>query len=225
MVQRRPERLLAYEGIVEQIKNQLLTGELRPGDRLPTIAERAAQLGISQGSVREAYRVLESRGVLSVVQGRGTFVAENLGSNDDILKRLQLTSGPTRAQLLEARRLLEPHAAALAAIRATRAERDAILEASRAEDDRTLDVAEWTLHNMRFHHLIVLASHNPVIAQMVTAIYELFEKSEPHPAENPIVREKGKHFHRLIALAIAEGDADAAEKLMYQHIESVERIL
>ena len=225
MAQRNPERLLAYERIVEQIKNQLLAGELRPGDRLPTIVERAAELRLSQGSVREAYRALEHMGVLVVAQGRGTFVAEDLGSNDDILKRMQLQGGPTRAQLLEARRLLEPHAAALAAARATKAERQAILESSQAEDGRTLDVTEWTAHIMRFHHLIVLAAHNPVIAQMVTAIYELFEKTEPHPAENPVVREKGKHFHRLIALAIAEGDASAAESLMYQHIESVEKIL
>lgn len=225
MAQRNPERLLAYERIVEQVKNQLLSGELKPGDKLPTIAERAAQLRLSQGSVREAYRALEHKGVLTVAQGRGTFVAEDLGTNDDILKRMQIHGGPTRAQLLEARRLLEPHAAALAATRATKAERDAILESSQAEDGRTLDVTEWTAHNMRFHHLIVLAAHNPVIAQMVTAIYELFEKSEPHPAENPTVREKGKHFHRLIALAIAEGDAAAAESLMYQHIESVEKIL
>lgn len=225
MTGRNPDRLLAYEGIVEQIKSQLLSGELRPGDKLPTIAERAATEGVSPGSVREAYRVLEHRGVLAVVQGRGTFVANDLGSQDDVLRRLQLHGSPTRAQLLEARRLLEPHAAALAATRATKAEREAILESSQAEDGKTLDVAEWSAHNLRFHHLIVLASHNPVIAQMVTAIYELFEKSEPHPAENPIVREKGKHFHRLIALAIAEGDAAAAESLMYQHIESVEKIL
>jgi len=224
-VQRNPERLLAYEKLVEQVKGQLLSGELRPGDKLPTIAERAAQTGLSQGSVREAYRVLESRGVLTVVQGRGTFVANDLTSTSDVLERLQLHGSPTRVQLLEARRLLEPDAAALAAVRATRAERDAILQSSMVEEGRTLEVAEWTAHNMRFHHLIVLASHNPVIAQMVTAIYELFEKSEPHPAENPLVREKGKHFHRLIALAIAEGDASSAKELMYQHIASVEKIL
>lgn len=224
-MQRSPERLLAYEKLVEQVKGQLLSGELRPGDKLPTIAERATLTGLSQGSVREAYRVLESRGVLTVVQGSGTFVANDLTSTNEVLERLQLHGSPTRAQLLEARRLLEPDAAALAAVRATRAERDAILESSMVEEGRTLEVSEWTAHNVRFHHLIVLASHNPVIAQMVTAIYELFEKSEPHPAENPIVREKGKHFHRLIALAIAEGDAASAEQLMYQHIASVEKIL
>ncbi len=225
MVKRNPQRLLAYEGIVEQIKNQLLSGELKPGDKLPTIADRAGLEGLSQGSVREAYRVLENRGILQVIQGSGTFVAQDLGTSDDVLKRLQFHANPTRAQLLEARRLLEPHAAALAATRATRAERDAILAASEIEDHRSLDVPEWSEHNLRFHHLIVLASHNPVIAQMVTAIYELFENSKPRPAENPVVREKGKHFHRLIALAIAEGDAPAAESLMYQHIESVEKIL
>lgn len=221
----RTDRLLAYEGIVERIKAQLLNGELQPGDKLPTIADRAAAEGFSHGSVREAYRVLEHRGVLEVVQGRGTFVVKSLGSHDDLLKQLQLHGSPTRAQLLEARRLLEPHAAALAATRASKAEREAILEASRTDAHQMLDVERWTEHNLRFHHLIVLASHNPVIAQMVTAIYELFKESSPHPAENPVVREKGKHFHRLIGLAISEGDADAAESLMYQHIESVEKIL
>lgn len=225
MAKRKSVRPLAFEGVIEQIKSQLLCGELRPGDKLPTISENASKLGLSQGSVREAYRVLESRGVLKLIQGRGTFVANDLGSNDDVLKRLQVHGSPTRSQLLEARRLLEPHAAALAAVRASQAERDAILEASHAEDDRILTVEEWSAHNLRFHHLIVLAAGNPVITQMVAAIYELFEKSEPHPAENPIVREKGKHFHRLIAIAIAERDPDSAESLMNQHISSVEKIL
>lgn len=225
VAERNPERLLAYENVVERIKGQLLSGDLLPGDKLPTIADRARNEGLSHGTVREAYRVLEHRGVLEVVQGRGTFVVKDLGSSDDVLKRLEFHGSPTRAQLLEARRLLEPHAAALAAGRASKAERAAILEASLTEEQHMLDVRQWSEHNLRFHHLIVLAAHNPVIAQMVTAIYELFEKSKPHPAEDPVVREKGRHFHRLIAMAIAEGDAAGAESLMYQHIESVEKIL
>ncbi|MEX2540604.1 MAG: FCD domain-containing protein [Trueperaceae bacterium] len=225
MTTRNRNRHLTYEPVIELIKAQLLEGKLRPGDQLPTIAERAAHLGVSHGSVREAYRVLESRGILEVVQGRGTFVASTIGSSSEVLDRLRLTGNPTRAHLLEARRLLEPRAAALAAIRATRAERDAILRTVDEEEAKTLSVSEWVELNLKFHSLIVLAAHNPVISQMLTSIYELFKESEPHPAELPIVREKGRLFHRLIAFAIDDQDAESAEGLMYHHIESVERIL
>lgn len=225
MTSRSPDRQLAYEVIVERVKKQLLAGELKPGDRLPTIAEGAKDQGLSPGSVREAYRVLENRGLLEIVQGRGTFVAEDIGSRIDVLQSLHFAGGPTRAHLLEARRLLEPQVAAMAAHRASKAERDAIVQASEEDERRPLEVRQWVQHNMTFHGLIALASHNPVVTQMLTSIYEYFEKSEPHPAENPVVREKGRHFHRLIALAIAEGDGDAAQVLMEQHIASVESIL
>lgn len=224
MPERNPARLLAYESIVEEIKSDILIGRLRPGDRLPTIAERAAELNISQGSVREAYRVLESRGVLSVIQGRGTFVATNLGSDSQFLG-LDFGATPTRGHLLEARRLLEPQVAALAAERATKAEREAIVAASEEDAPALRETLAWVRHNMRFHALICHASHNPVVSQMVLTLYEFFEKAQPHPAENPLVREKGKHFHRLIAFAIAEGDAAAADNLMRQHISSVETIV
>ncbi|HEX7004880.1 MAG TPA: FadR/GntR family transcriptional regulator [Trueperaceae bacterium] len=225
MPTRVSDRALTYEAIVEEIKGQILEGELKPGDRLPTIAERARELNVGQGSVREAYRVLESRGVLEVVQGSGTFVSTNLGPDNEMLLSLSFTPAPTRAHLLEARRLLEPQVAALAAQRATNAERQAIVRASKEEDAALRDPGEWARHNIAFHSLICNASHNPVVSEMVLTLYEFFGKTEPHPAEDPIVREKGKHFHRLIAFSIYEGDAEAARDLMRQHIGSVETIV
>lgn len=225
MATRNPERLLAYEAIAEEIKSRIITDSLGPGDRLPTIAEWAQDLGVSQNTVREAYRVLESRGHLQVVQGSGTFVAANVMSVEDLLKPSGLRAVPTRRHLLEARRLLEPPLAAMAAERATAAERAAILKASEGVDLEPGDSAEWARRNLIFHTLVCYASHNPVISEMVVTLYKFFAETEPHPAENPVVREKGIHFHRLIGYAIFDGDREGAHDLMLRHISSVEKIL
>src|SRR5699024_9777355 len=111
----------------------------------------------------------------------------------------------------------EPQVAALAAARASKAERDEIVKASEEDEADPLGPRQWVRHNMTFHGLVGHAAHNPVVSQMLTSIYEYFEKTEPHPADDPLVREKGRHFHRLIALAIAEGDGDAAHVLMDRH--------
>lgn len=225
MARRNPERLLAYEAIAEEIKSRIITDPMEAGDRLPTIAEWAKELGVSQNTVREAYRVLESRGHLQVVQGRGTFVAANVMSIEDLLKPSGLRAVPTRRHLLEARRLLEPPLAGMAAERATAAERVAILKASEAVDLQMQDPTEWARRNLVFHTLVCYASHNPVISEVVVTLYKFFAETEPHPAENAVVREKGMHFHRLIGYAIFDGDKEGAHDLMLRHISSVETIL
>lgn len=225
MPERSPDRLPAYEAIAEEIKNRILLGPLEAGARLPTIAEWASELNVSQNTVREAYRILESRGHVQVVQGRGTFVAPNVGSMQDLLLPVGLSPVPTRRHLLEARRLLEPPVAAMAAERATAAERAAILSASEGVDPRSQDPAAWARHNLVFHTLVCNASRNPVISEVVVTLYRFFAETEPYPAENAVVREKGRHFHRLIGYAIFEGDSEGAHDLMLRHISSVERIL
>lgn len=222
---RNPERLLAYEAIAEEITRRIITDAFEPGDRLPTIADWAQELGVSQNTVREAYRVLESRGHLQVVQGRGTFVAAKAMSVEELLKPSGLRAVPTRRHLLEARRLLEPPLAAMAAERATSAERVAILRASEVVDMQLRDPAEWAQRNLVFHTLVCYASHNPVISEVVVTLYKFFAEAEPHPAENAVVREKGIHFHRLIGYAIFDGDREGAHDLMLRHISSVEKIL
>ena len=74
----RRKRSLIYETVLEYIKGQLLTENIKPGERLPTVAALADKLGVGQASVREAYRVLETMGILEVRQGRGTTVARTI---------------------------------------------------------------------------------------------------------------------------------------------------
>src|SRR5919206_844682 len=105
---------------IEKIKEMIVSGRLRPGDRLPREADLAAQLGLSRNSLREAVRALSLIRVLEVRQGDGTYVsslAPDLLLGDPARFATPLLRGHTILELFEVRRLLEPSAAALAALR------------------------------------------------------------------------------------------------------------
>lgn len=76
-----------YEQIVSQIKNMIMTGELKPGDSLPSMRLLAKELRISVITTKRAYEDLERDGFIATMVGRGSFVAE---SNVEILKEEQL---------------------------------------------------------------------------------------------------------------------------------------
>ncbi len=219
------KRPLIYESVLEHIKARLLKGELEPGSRLPTVAVLAKQLDVGTASVREAYRILESQGILEVTQGRGTFVSSAIRDSGDVFRHFQLAEHESLAHLLEARKLLEPGIAALAAQRATIAEADAIVDAAQGAEQSPPNVDDFAEENIRFHDLLASAAHNPVAARMLTAIHDLIRDVQPLAAQIPDSAEQAIHFHKLIAIAIKAGNPDAAHAFMCQHIERFEEAL
>ena len=65
-----------YAQIVDQLERQIVSGELKPGDQLPTVREMADQLEVNFNTVARAYRILDETGTISTQQGRGTYVTE-----------------------------------------------------------------------------------------------------------------------------------------------------
>ena len=76
-----------YEQIVNQLKNEIVTGELTPGEALPSIRMLAADLSVSVITTKRAYEELEKEGLIRSVAGKGFYVCE---SNQDYLKEKQL---------------------------------------------------------------------------------------------------------------------------------------
>ena len=68
-----------YIQIVEQIRQQVASGELKPNDQLPTVRQLASELRVNFNTIARAYRILDEAGLISTQQGRGTYIASRLG--------------------------------------------------------------------------------------------------------------------------------------------------
>lgn len=156
---------------IAKIRELIVSGEWRAGDRLPREADLALQLGLSRNSLREAVRALSLVRVLEVRQGDGTYVSS---LEPDLL--LETTSFVTHLlqdhtvlELFEVRRLLEPAAAALAAVRMDDESRRQL----KTELDRMLaaeGVAELVDADMAFHAVIAGAAGNTVLSALLDGL-------------------------------------------------------
>jgi GntR family transcriptional repressor for pyruvate dehydrogenase complex len=111
------------EHFVRQMKDCILRGIIKPGERFPPERDLAAMLKVSRSSLRQALKALQVMGVLDVTQGSGTYLAKSaeavLREPQDLLVPLR---GISFAELYEARRAMEAEAAASAALRAAAAD-------------------------------------------------------------------------------------------------------
>jgi GntR family transcriptional regulator, transcriptional repressor for pyruvate dehydrogenase complex len=164
-------RASVTDDAIEKIRELIVSGRWGPGDRLPRESELAAQLGLSRNSLREAVRALALVRVLEVRQGDGTYVSS---LEPDLLLEstrfaTHLLRGDTVLELFEVRRMLEPSAAALAAVRITGEglaelcrQLDRMIAASTVEELVEADVA--------FHALIARASGNSVLSSLLDSL-------------------------------------------------------
>src|SRR5260221_2991349 len=151
--------LSVTEEAIEEIRVLITSGAWGPGTRLPREADLAAQLGLSRSSLREAVRALSLVRVLEVRQGDGTYVSSL--EPHDLLEPTRfathLLRGSTVLELFEVRRMLEPEAAAMAALRAD----DDVNVALRRELDRMFDagdkVEDLVEADAAFHDVIAAA--------------------------------------------------------------------
>ncbi len=158
-------------GAVEAIRSMIVTGALRPGDRLPPEAELAEQLALSRSSLREAVRALTFIGVLRTRQGDGTYVTDLDGASllDTLGFVVDLASEQTLIEFFELRRLLEPATASLAAARATDDDIEtiegclgAMVDAAAAGDrDGFIDA------DLGFHHTVADIVGNTVLSSLL----------------------------------------------------------
>ena len=218
-----------YEHIVAQIEHAIFAGGYRCGDRLPPERELVRQFHASRVAVREALRTLEHRGLVEVRHGAsgGHFVRQVDG---ELLRRdfttLLRLGRVALAQLTEARLLIEPEVARLAAIRCTEGdvgtlrtaveERAAVVMAGRPP--RPLDLV--------FHRAVAAAARNPVHAMLTDALMDLeVEVVAPSTAlakeDDAAVAES----HEEILDAIASRQPERAREAMARHIVDVQRRL
>jgi GntR family transcriptional regulator, transcriptional repressor for pyruvate dehydrogenase complex len=153
---------------IERIKEMIVSGELRPGDRLPKEADLAERLGLSRNSLREAVRALSLIRVLDVKHGDGTYVTSLQPEVllDTVGFIIDFHRDDSVLQLLEVRRILEPAATALAAQRMTD---DQLAELGLLVDSNSAaaDLNDLIATDLAFHRQIAAGSGNPALASLI----------------------------------------------------------
>ena len=212
-----------YEEIVRQIKQMISEGRLKSGDQLPPERDLANKFVVSRTSVREALRALESLGLIEIRPGEGTFVRKvSVEALIEPLALVMLSHREAIGELFEARHLLEPAIARLAARRATAEEID---EMTRILEEQAKEIAAGRTglaQDAAFHAAISSAAHNRAITRVVHAIMDLLSQSREESLNTPGRPIRSHQDHQRVLAAIVQHDEESAAKAMLEHLVAVE---
>lgn len=214
------------EAAILSIKQMIISGELRPGDRMPPEAELGERLGLSRSSLREAIKALEMVNVLDVRRGDGTYVTS---LDPSVLSGavgfvVELQQGRTALELLEVRRILETAAARRAAVRVDAATLDLIEAEVGTVEDADTDLL--VRHDAQFHRLIAQAADNAYLVGLLDALSPRTLRVRAWRALTERgAAERTVSEHRAILAALRAGDPDLASAWMTVHIQGVEEFL
>jgi GntR family transcriptional repressor for pyruvate dehydrogenase complex len=222
----RPLRPTVSDYVTEQLLELIRVRELQEGSRLPSVMALARRLSVAGPTVRESLRRLEAIGVVEIRHGSGVYV-RNPPS------RVLLANpypGPLEArtilELLDARLVIEPTLARRTTVNAAD---DKVEELGRILEDAAplLEGHDRQLHgvNMAFHRGVARLSGNPILAQAIDSIVDLYTTEQLLILRLFDDRRKDHDEHLAIFDAIGRRDADGAADLMRDHLEDVLGVL
>lgn len=216
--------------IIEQIQNLIKSGELQPGQKLPSEKDLAAALDISRASLREALSAMEIMGVLYSKKGSGTYINTSI---DVILENhfSQLRNLPeeiTPQEILYARETLEIAAVKLSTVKATKEEIDKMkqcLDSMEKSLQESPNTDNWENFDKQFHHLIYITCGNRIFMKTSEYLEEsmnkdfwLALKKEIHTFSRA---QKYLSDHRAVLNAIKKRNPNKAASEMLKHLERV----
>jgi len=216
---------------VEQIRELIKEGKLKPGDKLPSEQILAEQFGTSRPSVREALSALEILGITERRSGRGNIIKMN-----DLISPLyeqdviELEQEESPFELLEARKVLEVEVAGLASQKALPEDVSAVETVLNNMRDALGDIPRMMEMDRRFHISIARAAHNNFLLSMMFNMSNLLKERlwvnmKEKTWNLPGYPQKYLKEHFAILEAIKNKDSKASRKAMYLHLAGVEKDL
>lgn len=212
--------------IAREILLKITGQKLAPGSPLPTEAQMMSEYQVGRGTLREALRILEVNGLLSIRPGPGGGPVVMEASTHDFGRMATLffhARGVTMSDLMEARLIMEPVAARLAAQRRTASDVQMLerLDFTAVSEDEV-----YLSTSSDFHALIAQLAGNGIVAIFCQSLGEVFHahvKGTLFPAGK--ARRDVINTHGAIAQAIIDQDADKAQQLMFAHMEEYAKFL
>ena len=212
-----PRRMSAVEMVIENIKELLVTKQLKPGDKLPNEMDLAKSLSASRGSVREAMKILASFGILEIKRGDGTYISDSTSktSIDHILFQL-IMSDADKQKLVELRELIET---GIIKIILSNADEGDIARIEKAfhllenlvkEDEH--DIRVLTEADLEFHRALGKATKNELIEKIYNFTLDLFEPSIRETQTKPGGSAVGVRVHKKILEGIKEHNPEKSQE-------------
>jgi GntR family transcriptional regulator, transcriptional repressor for pyruvate dehydrogenase complex len=215
-------RTAVADDAIATIKEMIVRGEIKAGQRLPAERDLAARLGVSRPSLREAIRALIALNILESRHGEGTFVSslepELLAEPIDFLLQVNTTA---LIALFEARRALEAGVASLAAERATD------LELAQLEDfvmlgrSKVDDPDAFIEHDVEFHARLRHAARSPILASLLSSVNTLSYESRRYTAQSATTRSRALADPQRMIKVLKARDPQAAHLAMVEHLQHV----
>lgn len=220
-----------YEVIAEQIKEQIVSGGLKPGEKLPSTKELSERFQAGRSTVREALSALKAMGLVEIHQGEGSYV-RSVESQDVGLPEFDslLMSKETVMELIEARKALEIAGAGMAAEKRTDEDLRKFEAVLQRMEEHLGDEEEGERSDIEFHLILSEATHNSIIVRLIDSISSQMQTAirETRRLEmysNRQVSIRLWQEHQAVYEAIRVRNAAAAQEEMKRHLFHVEQIL
>ena len=219
-------RYRLYQDVVGQLVEHIRTGRILPGERFPSERELERQMGVSRGILREAFRVLEARGIIESRPGGGRFLKQLDGQN-----LFDLEAGFVRLEkavlldICEARQVIEVRAAQLAAERGKDEDIDQIRRVIDDFFDTQFDLGEQLDRDLDFHVAVARSTGNLVIWELVRMLVGILRE---HRQQMHLPREHWASLcahHYEIYEAIRARDGHEAARRMAEHLDRLRKVL
>lgn len=214
----------ASDVLADDLRERILRGEFPNGTALPPERELVEQTQMSRTTVREALRILEVQGLISIKTGRsgGAFVQQPDGEAFASSVNLLIRGRQIRmADLLETREAVEPACAQLAAKYRTETDLKRLDDANEAMAAKSGSLAEFLQANVDWHIAVAVASHNELLTGFMLALSRaIYTATDNQGFVDTDVRSATVRAHRSITKAIRSQDSDAAVRRMRRHVHS-----
>ncbi|WP_422116155.1 FadR/GntR family transcriptional regulator [Brachybacterium sp. UNK5269] len=209
---------------ISAIKQMVLDGTLKPGDRLPTEKELSETIGVSRNSLREAVKALSVIRVLDVRQGDGTYVTalEPEQLLESLAFVLDLHQDASYIEILEIRRLLEPVAVEQACLQLTEGDFER-LEQTMQDLDASSGIEELVAADITFHHLINHRCPNDYLSSLLDSLAGSTSRARVwRGLTDASAVERTLSEHRRILDALKARRPDLARTYAAAHVAGVE---
>lgn len=205
-----------------KIQSMILSGELKPGEKVPSQREFAQALKVSRASLREALLTLETLGLLKTEPGRGTYVNPERPSASRHMARWRYSDSYPVADVFQTRIMLEGQIAGLSALTLTETELHA-LELENETMERNWEAGDLLANveaDLEFHQIVASACPNRMLVDLYQSVRDQLTATQiqPIPITEPARMRDSIAEHRRIVAALQRRDAAGATREMQSHI-------